>query len=65
MKKVFYLTFGFLALLIGFGFAVWDFYNLFIERQAQFTGKWDLSQVLIPPVMIGFGIYWVRKGLKF
>ena len=65
MKKVFYLTFGFLALLIGFGSAVWDFYNLFIERQAEFTSKWNLSQVFIPPVMIGFGIYWFRKGLKF
>jgi len=64
MKRVFYLTFGFLAVLIGFGIAVWLFYNLLIERQAEFTGIWSLGQFFMPFVMIGWGIYWLRKGLK-
>jgi len=64
MKRVFYLSFGSLAILIGSGIAVWLFYNLLIERQAEFTGIWSLRQLFMPFVMIGFGIYWLRKGLK-
>jgi hypothetical protein len=64
MKRIFYLTFGFLAVLIGFGIAVWLFYNLLIERQSEFTGVWSPVQLFIPVVMIGWGIYWVRKGSK-
>jgi hypothetical protein len=64
MKRVFYLTFGLLAVLIGSGIAVWLFYNLLIERQAEFTDIWDLRQLFVPFVMIGWGIYWLRKGLR-
>jgi hypothetical protein len=64
MKRVFYLTFGLLAVLIGFGIAAWLFYNLLIERQSEFTGVWSLGQLFMPFVMIGWGIYWVRKGSK-
>ena len=64
MKRLFYLTFGLLAVLIGSGIAVWLFYNLLIERQAQFTGIWSAGQVFMPLLMIGCGINWLRKGLK-
>jgi hypothetical protein len=64
MKRAFYLTFGFLAVLIGFGIAMWLFYNLLIERQPEFTGVWSPTQLFMPFTMIGCGIYWLRKGLK-
>ena len=64
VTRVFYLTFGFLAVLIGFGIAVWLLYNLLVERQPEFTGIRTLGQLLLPFVMIGWGVYWVRKGLR-
>jgi amino acid transporter len=64
MKRLFYLTFGVLAVLIGFTIAVWLFYNLLIERQPEFTGIWTPAQLFMPFVMIGCGIHWLRKGLK-
>ena len=64
MKKIFYLTFGLLAVLIGSGIGVWLFYNMVIERQAEFTGISNVGQVFMPFVMVGWGIYWLRKGLK-
>jgi hypothetical protein len=64
MKRAFYLTFGFLAVLIGFAILAWLFYNLFIKRQPQFTGISSLGQLFLPFVMVGCGIYWLRKGLK-
>jgi hypothetical protein len=60
MKRAFYLTFGFLAMLIGFGVAVWIFYNLFVERQPGYTGRASL----FPLAMIGCGVYWLKKGWK-
>jgi hypothetical protein len=60
MKRAFYLTFGFLAMLIGFGVAAWIFYNLFVERQPEYRGVTSLW----PLAMIGCGVYWLRKGWK-
>lgn len=51
MKRAFYLTFGFLAVFIGFGIVVWLFYNLFVEREAEFTGIWSLGQLFMPFVI--------------
>jgi ABC-type uncharacterized transport system permease subunit len=64
MKKLFYLSFGFPSVIIGFGIGLWLMYNLFIERQEEFTGIANVRQLLIPVVFIGCGIYWIRKGFN-
>ncbi len=60
MNRAFYLTFGFLAVFIGFGIAAWIAYNLFIERQPEYRG----GALFMPVTMIGCGVYWLRKGVK-
>ena len=64
MKRAFYLTFGFLAVLIGLVTAVWVFYNMFIERQPEYTGVRSVGALFMPFVMMGWGAYWLRKGFE-
>jgi hypothetical protein len=58
---VYRLVFGMLALCIGTAIVLWVCYNLFIERQPEFSGNSVLPSFGIGPVMIAVGVYWLRS----
>ena len=57
---MFRLTFGLLALIMGFGLILWICYNEFIHRFPQYTGTHWWEPFGIGPAMIAIGIYWLR-----
>ena len=54
---------GGVMLLTGLALLVWLFYNLFVERQPEFTGVHTVGQLVLPFALITFGYRWVRQPL--
>lgn len=55
---------GGISFLSGVAILVWVAYNVFIERQRQFTGVKSLSQLAVPVLLISFGWRWLRRPLE-
>lgn len=54
------LIIGLLSLGIGVTILIWIFYNYFIERQASFTSGMLFSSLGIAPLLVTFGIFYLR-----
>ena len=54
---------GAICLLTGIAILAWIAYNLFVERQPQFTGIQSLGQLILPVLLIIFGYRWLRRPL--
>ena len=57
----FRLLFGSLAVIIGVAIILWVCYNLFIERQPEFTGSSLLPSFGIGAAMVAVSVYWLRR----
>jgi len=55
---------GGFSLLSGVAILVWVAYNVFIERQRQFTGMKSFTQLAVPVLLISFGWRWLRRPLE-
>jgi hypothetical protein len=55
---------GGIMLLTGLAAIGWLAYNLFIDRQAQFTGVRSLGQLVLPFLLIAYGYRWMRHPLE-
>ena len=57
--------FGAVSILIGSSIILWVLYNIFVERQSEYTGP---STILggfgIGPSLIFFGVYMLRLAIK-
>jgi len=51
------------SFIAGVAILLWLAYNIFIERQPQFTGLQSIRQVILPIVLILFGYRLVRRPL--
>jgi hypothetical protein len=54
---------GAVSALIGVALVVWVVYNIFVERQAAFTGIHSVFQLAIPLLLIAVGLRWARNPL--
>ena len=54
---------GTVSLLIGLAIILWIAYNLFIEKQPEFTTPEAGGMLLIPVLLIGLGWRWLKKPL--
>jgi hypothetical protein len=55
---------GGISLLSGVAILAWVGYNVFIERQREFTGVKSYSQLALPVLLISFGWSWLRRPLE-
>ena|SRR5436309_49833 len=51
------------SFIAGVAILLWLAYNIFIERQPQFTGPQTIGQIILPIVLILFGYRWMRRPL--
>ena len=54
---------GAICLLTGIAVLAWLAYNLFVQRQPQFTGLQSFGQLVLPVLLIIFGYRWLRRPL--
>jgi hypothetical protein len=54
---------GAICLFTGVAILAWLAYNLFVQRQPQFTGVQTLGQLILPFLLIIFGYRWLRRPL--
>lgn len=54
---------GAICLLTGIAILAWVAYNLFVERQPQFTSIQSFGQLILPVLLIVFGYRWLRRPL--
>jgi hypothetical protein len=55
---------GGISLMSGVSILVWLAYNVFIERQREFTGVKSYGQLALPVLLILFGWRWLRRPLE-
>lgn len=64
MCKVFYFTFGVLALLLGTSILLWVLYNECVERQPEFKRPPLVGTFGIAPTLCYIGYLWLKKPFK-
>jgi len=58
---------GILSVTFGAAIVGWVIYNVFFERQSEYTGPdfvFSLASFGMGPTLIGVGIYWVTTAFK-
>jgi hypothetical protein len=63
-RRILYVVFGVLAVLIGLAILVWVLYNLLIAKQPEFQAPRHPGAYLFPVFMIGGGVVMLEKGIK-
>lgn len=60
LKSLLIRLLGLISIVIGGAIFIWVIYNLFVERQQEFTDSGgDIGGIILPIAMVVIGIKWL------